>query len=653
MGESRASVPVVRILAPRNVVVSHPFVRGNLDIRWDDTSQLNPAILGYNVYRSQVELTETFRRVNNDLVQTNFFRDSLRDDVVIEDVTSQFSKIEDYQGDPNDRFDLIGINTHRWLIVDPDEVVSQQRSLRFRDGFGLNRLAYVESRFLLSGDFDVEVSYRVKGLDEPETGEAGGFLWLTIKGEGSVRFMRRRTPAEDDLVVERIAADGTVAILESRPATDLGNGRDVGRLRIIRSDSAFTFAYDDGDEFIVLHTELDLSDELVQVRMGGISGANDSALSVNTLFEFQDWVIHEAGGIKAWTSPDPNMWLRGGEQSPVDQLRVDSAFIIQLENFPVVDDRGHARPTDDPAFVKVLVDGREADVTVLNGVQGRIAVASFPVWDDILRRFIDRPIPSFCSKVTVEYKTTTNIADTSLDKKLFYRVTAVCDGGEETPLSQAAPARLGGDGLTYYWEEAILRNKWILEQGGHRTQIFIQKSVGEPCPCAQQTAHTHDHPENDCNVCFGTGFVGGYEGPFDSIVSPPFAEMKVEYQERGSRLIKQPEVWMTPTPLISQRDFMVLRDGKCYAIGPVTQVEARNHTVLQQHFSISVLDTTDIRYRFLEQKVYENVVPTEAQKSLKGTTQHPLGKEIRQDGSSRKHSIRKTPADITFENHLY
>ena len=43
----------------------------------------------------------------------------------------------------------------------------------------------------------------------------------------------------------------------------------------------------------------------------------------------------------------------------------------------------------------------------------------------------------------------------------------------------------------------------------------------------------------------------------------------------------------------------------------------------------------------------------EENESLEGTNQHPQGKEIRQDGTSRKHSIRKTPGDTTFENHLY
>ncbi len=663
MGESRASVPAGGAYIPRNVIVSHPAVQGSLDVRWDDSSHIAPSIIGYNVYRSQVELVDTFRRINRELVQTNFYRDSLRDDSVVEDVSDQFVRTGEYQGDPDDRFDLIGIDTSRWAIVDPDEVLSQQTSLRFRDGFGLNRLSYVESRFMLDGDFDVEVAYRVRGLDKPASGTAGGFLWITTAGGGGIRFIRRRTPIDpapdsgDGLAIESVAPDGIVTTLAFRPAADLAHAADAGRLRIVRSGEDMTFAYDDGDEMVLLHTELGAGDAIAMVRVGGLSAEDNAKINPDTHFEFRRWTVHEATAIKAWVSIDPNMWLAGGEQSPPDQVVADSAFVIRLANPPVVDDRGQNRPTDDPAFIKVTVDGRDAEVTVLNGTQGRVAVASFPVYDDILKRFIDRSLPRFGSVVKVEYKTNTNVADTSLDKKLFYRVTAVCDDAagnrHETELSKTPATRLGGDGLTYYWEESVRRNKWILEQGGHRSQLYVAKKVGEKCPQCAATEHTHDSPRQSCFLCFGTGFLGGYEGPFDVIISPPFAETKVEHSERGMRFIKQPEVWMTATPLVSQRDFMLLRDGKCYAVGPITQVEVRNHTVLQQHFSISALDTSDARYRFVRGEVLSGELPTDAGESLKGTSQHPLGKEIRQDGTSRKHSIRKAPGDTSFENHLY
>jgi len=657
MGESRASVPSYGAYIPRNVIVSHPAIRGALDLRWDDASHVDPSIIGYNIYRSQVELVETFRRINRDLVQANFYRDGIRDDVIVEDVSDQFARVEGHFGDPNDRFDRVGIDTSRWIISDPDEILSQQTNLRFRDKFGLDRVAYVDSRFLLEGDFDAEVSYRVRRLDEIESGESGGFLWVALSGNGGVRMIRRRTVSDDGMAVERVAADGTVATLAFRSAADLAAGRDIGKMRIVRSGRDFTFAYDDGDEAVLLHTETDVGDEIAMVRIGGQSGRNDSVGSADTFFEFAGWVVHEATAVKAWVSPDPNMWLRGGEQSPPDQLVPDSAFIISLCHAPVVDDRGQNRATDDTSQIKVMVDGREAEVMVLNGTQGRVAVASFPVYDDVLKRWADRPLPNFGSHVTVEYRTNTNTADTTLDRKLFYRVTAVCEDADgnrrETELSKAPAARLGGDGMTYYWEEAVRRNKWILEQGGHRAQLYIAKKVGEKCPLCKEVEHTHNHPRADCRTCFGTGFVGGYEGPYDVIISPPFAETKVEHGERGYRFIKQPEVWMTSTPLVSQRDFMFLRDGKCYAVGPITQVEVRNHTVLQQHFSISALDSGDTRYAFVRRESLADRLPTEESESLKGTDQHPQGKEIRQDGTSRNHSIRKTPGDTTFENHLY
>ena len=71
--------------------------------------------------------------------------------------------------------------------------------------------------------------------------------------------------------------------------------------------------------------------------------------------------------------------------------------------------------------------------------------------------------------------------------------------------------------LDYIWREAVRRNRWILDQGGERIKIFIRKAVGISCGCSSDT---HRHPSATCEVCFGTGIIDGYDGPFDSIIAP-------------------------------------------------------------------------------------------------------------------------------------
>jgi hypothetical protein len=101
-----------------------------------------------------------------------------------------------------------------------------------------------------------------------------------------------------------------------------------------------------------------------------------------------------------------------------------------------------------------------------------------------------------------------------------------------------------------------------------------------------------------CLKCWGTGFVGGYEGPYEIRIAPVESEQKILWTERGLTLENIQETWTTITPVITQRDFIVKRNGEIYAVGPVRAPMVRGITV-QQHFSIGHEDTTDIKYKFV------------------------------------------------------
>jgi hypothetical protein len=148
--------------------------------------------------------------------------------------------------------------------------------------------------------------------------------------------------------------------------------------------------------------------------------------------------------------------------------------------------------------------------------------------------------------------------------------------------------------LDYIWREAIERNRWILEQGGERVKAFIRKTSGVPCFCFQD-AH-HKQPISDCLQCYGTGILGGYEGPFDMIISPDDAERRVSQKDIGRTVEHSQEVWTGPSPLLSQRDFLVKLNGDRFSVGPVRTPTNRG-MVLQQHFTAGRFDEADIRYR--------------------------------------------------------
>ena len=278
---------------------------------------------------------------------------------------------------------------------------------------------------------------------------------------------------------------------------------------------------------------------------------------------------------------------------------------------PIVKGSGPYLPADSPTDVTVYVDGRLAPVGQVFGPTGEIDLVTASTWDVTTESWVRPPLPKAdgTSSVVVSYTWGRRDLVGDLDKKakVFYRVTtvAVDPSGEspsglvETPLGYSEPiSPMNSEKLDYIWKEAIRRNRWILEQGGERVKLFIRRVSGTACRCSwdPRLLEYTEQPLNTCETCFGTGYEGGYEGPIDLIIGPDDAERRVTQTANGRRLEHNYEVWTGPSPMMSQRDFIVKQNGERYSIGPVRRTGVRG-VILQQAFQIGYLDTGDIRYK--------------------------------------------------------
>jgi hypothetical protein len=137
--------------------------------------------------------------------------------------------------------------------------------------------------------------------------------------------------------------------------------------------------------------------------------------------------------------------------------------------------------------------------------------------------------------------------------------------------------------------------------------------------------------------CFGTGFLGGYEGPYEVIIVPDDGERRISQADRGRRKEHTYEVWTSPSPLVTQRDFIVKQTNERYSIGAVRRPSHRGN-LLQQHFTIGYLDEGDIRYRVpidgttdlawpetRGQQTPRTFSPRPVDQALEGTPQWPEG----------------------------
>jgi hypothetical protein len=281
-------------------------------------------------------------------------------------------------------------------------------------------------------------------------------------------------------------------------------------------------------------------------------------------------------------------------------------YVFKTLNYPIVGEASRGIPTKDIQDVMVFVDGVQAKVLAVNGQTGEVEIDANVYTDTAHQQRIIPIIPTRGSRVTCAYRFQRDLLKTDLNQRIFYRVTTVGipashtwddinpDNLVETPLeSAAATNNFEIEKLDNYWREAIRRNRWILEQGGERVRAYLRKVVGLPCICYDQT---HKQPLSDCLFCFGTGILGGYEGPYEIIIAPDDADVKIAQRDIGRTVEHSYEVWTGPQPLLSHRDFLLKVNGDRYSIGPVRMPTNRG-MLLQQHFTIGCFDEKDIRYK--------------------------------------------------------
>jgi hypothetical protein len=278
---------------------------------------------------------------------------------------------------------------------------------------------------------------------------------------------------------------------------------------------------------------------------------------------------------------------------------------FRTKNYPIVKRGNQAISANSPSDVQVIINNKIIPVHEVFGPTGEITLINVPAYDYVRERWLPPTLPTGPeTQVTVTYSYNSNAVRTDLDKKIWYRLTTIAldaqspTGFRETPLEFSEPVtHRNVERVDWIWREAMRRNNFILEQGGERVKVFIKKTSGEKCFCCRD-ARTLDYskqPNSRCELCFGTGFVGGYEGPYDMIISPDDNERAVRQTPTGRHLEHVQDVFTNVSPMLTQRDFIVKQSNERYSIGPVRKPSVRG-VALQQHFQIRYLDEKDIRY---------------------------------------------------------
>jgi len=341
------------------------------------------------------------------------------------------------------------------------------------------------------------------------------------------------------------------------------------------------------------------------------------------------------------------------------KLEPNARWIIHSQNKPIVKPGTNGLATTRIEDVRVEIDNGDGIFLAVpafsvNGITGEIQLISTPVFNYETQQILPPrlPVPP-TGRVKISYNYTQNLVLTVLNQRIYYKVTTVATDPQdssktiETPLDEVSErSTFDIEQIDWIWREAILRNRWILEQGGERVKVFIRKTMGQVSP-SHQTIHGQSY--NDDPNSLGTNVVGGYDGPYDIIIAPPETEKMIELGDMGLRIRYDWETWTGPFPFLNTRDVVVRQNNERYVVGPVN-AQGQRGAIFQQHFTMSYIDQGDIRYKIPitggETQVppaydaYRQTPPTDASPDVNNKPEIPPDKIIR----------GKT---VTFENISY
>lgn len=279
-------------------------------------------------------------------------------------------------------------------------------------------------------------------------------------------------------------------------------------------------------------------------------------------------------------------------------------WVVKAYNRPIVIPGSNGEIANNSKHVKVEIKVTSNDdfVTVpaykVVGESGEIFLINNKTYNHVTNR-LDPPILPDLSRggeIRVSYNYINNHIQMDLNRRIYYKATTVLLEDEEfkeTPLREAEAISLYDmEKIDWVWAEAIRRNRWILEQGGERVKVFIRKWAGERCPCWDEKYRI---AKSDCNLCFGTAYIGGYEGPFDIIIAPPETERIVQLLDMGLHVSYDFQTWTGPYPLLNDRDFVIRSNNERFSVARVNPTSSRG-AIFQQSFMLAPFDRKDIRY---------------------------------------------------------
>jgi hypothetical protein len=299
----------------------------------------------------------------------------------------------------------------------------------------------------------------------------------------------------------------------------------------------------------------------------------------------QDFIEHGELGRWAFRIPDIPYTTVYAQRVVVSNSCDDVEVTVSVSGNPLIDGQKF-RPIKVEGFDRTIymqmdntlpAGGAVSDEALVNA--GNVSIADY-------------------SNITlwqVTYNKLTNYVDIYTNfNRTYYTVVPVGPNGEcHEPGCKGSVIKNTQevDEIDWVYAEMVRRNQYIFETTGEPAYLFFRKWRGELCGCT----YGSEQAKHGCKVCYETGYVGGYIGPFDFLFVPPDSALQVELDEGGRKVTRDSRSYLSRTPIVQNGDFILRRNGDRMVISNVVYKMPRG-ILLQQDFTVSLITPGDTRY---------------------------------------------------------
>lgn len=176
----------------------------------------------------------------------------------------------------------------------------------------------------------------------------------------------------------------------------------------------------------------------------------------------------------------------------------------------------------------------------------------------------------------------------------YYVVGEVRGSGDETPLGDPVGLQ------SFFWkssrshmtinmpriyEEFIDRKYYMLDNNGETVDILLRKVSGERCP-----SWNEDYEQTiPCPLCFGTGWIGGYEVVRDVRLRILPSAQNYVATPYGMALKTVPQGWLAEWPLLRNGDVVVRADATRFTVSNLA-LTMHQGVLTEQTFELAFID---------------------------------------------------------------